>query len=224
MTNIPTEQDVSNALVPYQLPVPPNPIVVSNEIEYAQAADVLKDVIRRKKELDTLRRSITKPLDDAKKSVQAMFTPVLDQYTDAENFLRRGMIEYSSQKEKARREQEAKLRDEHAKELAQAETAAAEAAERGDYHQARAALVTVAPPIPTVVSAAPKVSGISTRSVWKGEVEDLMEFLLYVVENDAYHLISVNQSAIDAMARASKGTARLPGVVFKEEQTLVARS
>ena len=216
------ETQAQQAIKSLALPDVPAFEILSRE-EYEIAADNLKTLIAKKKEVEAARKSITTPLDHAKKRVQDLFMPVLNHFDTAEKQLRRALLDYTTKQEQERREQEARLRDEHAKAIAEAEEEAERLLESGDIYTAD--VVANPPvPVPTVITATPKVNGLYTRPVWKAEVTNLMEFLLYVVENDAFHLITINQSALDSMARTSKGMANVKGVTFKEEQTLVARS
>jgi len=100
---------------------------------------------------------------------------------------------------------EAALREAE-KRRAEAEAAAAKAAVRED-----AATVVVAPVV-HVASVTPKIKGQSTATVWKARVThiDLVprEYLI------------VNDQALQAFARATKGAVKLPGVEMYQETTM----
>ena len=76
---------------------------------------------------------------------------------------------------------------------------------------------TVAPaPVfapPAVVVEVPKVAGISFRVDWSAEVTDLSQLVLAVAEQrQSIGLLLPNQTALNQMARALKGSMRVPGV------------
>ncbi len=105
--------------------------------------------------------------------------------------------------ERARREQEKLMRQ------------AEKAAEKGREEKAEALreqAASVIAPVVEVSTAAPKVEGTSVRKTWKARVTEIgqvpREFLV------------VNQQALDAFAKATKGSVKLPGVEFFEEQSL----
>ena len=62
---------------------------ITNQTEYDTASVVLKEVKSRYKELDEQRKSITKPLDDAKKAVMELFKRPLDLLGQAETKIKR---------------------------------------------------------------------------------------------------------------------------------------
>ncbi len=111
----------------------------------------------------------------------------------------------AAEEERARKEQE--------KLLARAEKAeAAGKLEKAEVLREEAAMVVA----PSVEPAnATKIEGVSKRTTWKARVvnEDLVprEYLV------------VNQAALDAVARSTKGKARIPGVEFYSESKPVIR-
>lgn len=100
----------------------------------------------------------------------------------------------------------------------QVETTGAEVAAQMDF----AAQVMV----PAPASEAPRLaSGISTRSTWKAEVTDMLALVKFVAENpDWIGLLSANQSALNAAARAQKSALKIGGVKAVPVATMAARS
>src|SRR3972149_4868118 len=79
---------------------------------------------------------------------------------------------------------------------------------------------------PVVISAAPKIGGVSTREIWKAEVTDKMAFLKYVVEKrpDLAALVQLDQGGLNAQARSLKDALDLPGIKAVKESIIAARS
>lgn len=224
MTNLPTPTDVQTALAPYHIPSTVQvPAIVDNE-QYVQSADFLKTVIAKKKEVDELRKSILRPLDAAKKNLNALFDPVLSTYDAWERQLRQSLKYYNNLLEAQRRDEEARLRDERLQEQRENEAAAQALEAEGKAVQAEYIRAKPLPPTPVVISDKPQARGVFTRKVYKAEVTNMIDFLTYVVENDAWHLITVNQTALDALARSSRSKTTVPGVSFTEYDTIVARA
>lgn len=74
-----------------------------------KAGSLLAAIKGRIKSLDTLRKSITKPLDEAKARVMDLFRAPLESYTEAEGVLKQGMLTYSEEQEALRRKEQDRL-------------------------------------------------------------------------------------------------------------------
>ena len=90
-------------------------------------------------------------------------------------------------------------------------------------------LAEVAPAMPAVVSQA-KAAGVSTRKTWKVKSIDKAALVVAAAkaiesgdDDKAQQLLaylSVDESALNGVARSLKGAARVPGVVFGEVSNL----
>ena len=67
---------------------------------------------------------------------------------------------------------------------------------------------------------APKATGISTRKAWKARVVDPSKVPAYV---NGMEIRTINMSALNNIARMTKGSAAIPGVEFFEETSIGAR-
>jgi len=126
-------------------------------------------------------------------------------------------------------EEEARQKAEAARKAAEQANAAeraqllrkAEAAERKanaaaikvEAKQEQAAMV--AAPVIQVAQAAPKVDGASTRKTWKARVVD--------ETNVPREFLMVNEKALDAYAKATKGKFAVGGVEFYEQESMAIR-
>lgn len=145
------------------------------------------------KSLTALRAELVAPLDAARAAVD----PKVVAYQDAERL--RLAAEAAEAARAARAAAEAEI------------LAAAEKAEAEGQTEAAAAIldeqpIIIAAPAPVV----PKTEGVSVRETWKAEVVD---FAALVAAGDPAYLLP-NQSALDGIARALKGAAKIPGVRF----------
>lgn len=80
---------------------------------------------------------------------------------------------------------------------------------------------------PSLAVAAPRVAGIHERKgQWKGELTDIMAVVKFVAANPAHvGILSINQSALNALARATQGNLVIPGIRFTQEAgTVVNRA
>lgn len=190
---------------------------VTDADSYEQGAEVLRTIKSLHKKAEEQRKSITSPLDQAKKQVMDLFRPFTDSLTGAERTLKRRMVAWKSEQDRIAREEARKAEEKARKERQRLEREAKKAEEAGRVERAdtlreRSEVVTAAPPAP----AAPKVSGISERKVWKFEVTDPSKV------PDEYK--TVDERKIGGVVRALKGDTNIPGVRVWEESSLAARS
>lgn len=188
---------------------------VTNQDEYNTAGDYLKSVKNATKQLEDLRMSMTRPLDEAKKRIMDLFRKTLDVLTNAENTLKRGILVYQQEQERIRRQQEAKLQAEAEKKrqeaLKKAEQARTEGKDvKAEKYEEKAAQ-TVAPILASNVE---KVSGISTKKIWKFEVIDEMSIPREYLIPDL--------TKIGKIVRAAGETIKIAGIRIYAEETIAA--
>ena len=138
-------------------------IKIKTSDHYLEAGECLKEIKTRQKELEAQRKTITKPLMAAKRSVAALFSPPMTSLKDAETAIKKGMTTY--QRDVAERQEKA-LRD------------AKEASEEG------APQAKVRKLLDKAQVSAPKVEGVSIRKVTKFEIEDEELLPRYLLEPD----------------------------------------
>jgi hypothetical protein len=198
--------------------------------QYTSAAAVLREVKTRAKALDDWRKSITKPMDEAKARVMALFKLPIEALAQAESSIKGAILAWDREQDRIRKAEEARLLEERRKEqerLAQLAQAAQQAVdkERQDKNNARInaikaavfekrALAAAAAPL-AVPPPAPKAAGVSTRQVWKFEVEDFSKL------PDSFKL--ANTEMLGQVARSTKGKMEVPGVRFYVEDVVVGR-
>lgn len=133
--------------------------------------------------------------------------------------------EQRAKAEQARREAEAANEKERRRLLAEAEAAERKAAAAvAKQEQAEEKAAAVVAPVVAVASAAPKLSGVSTRKAWKAEIVDLDAFLAFCCQAARTDLLLPNMKSIEGMAKALKERASLPGVQFFETEIMSASS
>ncbi len=191
------------------------------------AGDDLKAVKALAKQIENKRTSITKPLNQALREVNALFRPAKNWLKDAEGLIKYKLSKFQREQDRIARELQAKADEEARKERIRLEKKAADAElvkepERAEVLREQAEIHEA----PVIVSTAPKLEGIATRKTWKAEVTDKLLFVKHVAEkrNDLLGLIEINQSALNAQARSLKDGLDIPGIEAVIEETIVARS
>jgi hypothetical protein len=189
-------------------------IVIEDDDMYALAATELQSIKAKGKELEELRKSITAPMDQAKKNVMDLFRAPIERIAAAEASLKKSMIAYAQKMDAARREAqaradaaaraererlEAEARNREAEAQRQRELAAvasaagdheaaATATAAADTQQLMAATVQQTAMVvsaPTVDMSAPKVTGISTSKPWKAAITDKAALLRFIADQAA---------------------------------------
>lgn len=213
---------------------------IDSPMMYAQAGEELKGIKGKQKALDEDRKSITKPLDEVKKSIMAKYEEPTRILNEAEAVLKGSMLAYSNEQERQRRLEQAKLdeaarveRERLAAEAAQREAEAKAAFDAGNAVEAEriaseaAALQATASmtTAPVVAQSVEKVSGISTRTNWKAEVTDMLALVKFVAANPhMIDLLQVNTTTLNQHAKATKDNTKIDGVRVYSEQVLASRA
>lgn len=222
-TKIPTTADAAKALATIDTSFP-EVYQIGDADQLVGAGDILKRIKARQTELTALRKTMTLPLDQAKKAILDLFREPEQRLANAESSLKRGILDYNRQVEIERRRLEAELRDQQAEEAARLQAEADELRERGK-EEAAEALVDSIPPVPVVVMDTPRLDGISTRKTWKAEVVDFEVLVLAAAEGHVpMEYLLPNEVLLNATARSLKQAAHIPGVRVYEDTGVAVRA
>jgi hypothetical protein len=196
-------------------------VAIATDDDYRQAGELLTRIKGRARDLEELRKSLTRPLDESKKKIMALFAKPQDDLESAEGRLKKGMLEFSQRKEAERRAEEARLKKEEEVRNKAAEEARLKrvdaALAAGDERAAEEIFSAPASAQAMVIVAKiepPKTAGVSVRKDWTWRVLDIG-----LLPKD-YML--VNESMLTAIAKSSKGAMKVPGVEFYQKETIAA--
>lgn len=112
---------------------------VSNDEEYGLAGDELKAIKAKANALETQRISITKPMNDALRAVNALFKAPGELLAQAENVIKRKMIAYDTERERQAAEERRRAEEAAAAERRRLEEQARVAREAAEAEQRRLA-------------------------------------------------------------------------------------
>lgn len=227
---------------------------VIDQESYEMAGDELRAVKTRTKLLEEQRTSITGPLNNALRAVNALFAGPARLLEQAEGKLKLKMSGYVTAVERAQAEQRRVAEEAAAAERAKAAAIAAEAeaaakaavaqaeaaAATGDESAAaiaqaavqrakdEAAAASIAAQVivaPAPVASMPKAAGISSRTKVDIEVVDLVELVRHVAQHsELIGLLKPNDTALRAYARSLGTAAQLPGTRLVESTVMSARA
>lgn len=204
--------------------------IIDSPDAYQASAEDLKSIKAKIKELTETRFSLTRPLEESKKKIIALFKVPLDFLARAEAKVKKGITGWHQQQEEIRlaeeqrlaemqRQEAEKLRKQAEKEAVKAEAlktekGRAEAKAKAEKLQAEAVATTAM--TPTVESKVEDISGISKRRDWKFEIIDASQIPReYMIPDEKY---------IGLIVRASKGKKEIPGVKIFYEDNISSRS
>lgn len=196
-------------------------VEITTVAENERAGEMLAEVKGRAKDMDDLRKSMTRPLDESKKRIMDLFRPIEQQLADAEQHLKGAMIGFQRQEER-RLSAERAAADAERQRL---EAEASRAAEEGRFTDAIVASEdSLAVPEPP--KAPPRAAGTSFGETYKAEVIDLAALVLAVATGDApISLIKADETTLGALARATRQEGVvIPGVRFYREAVMSARA
>lgn len=194
--------------------------VVATDEDYTAAADHLKAVKAKSKELEALRKEMTRPLDESKAKIMEFFRRPSSMLERAEGLIKNAMGAWHQKqeaiREAQRREQQRQLDEIRAAQAAKLEAEAAAKLKEGREAEAMACLVA-AEELPTTVkvAAAPKPAGVSYRTLWRWKVVDFKAL------PDQCKM--VNDKVLNAMVVSTKGETSIPGVEVYSEQVVASR-
>lgn len=205
-------------------------LTIETDSQYENAGKFTLCMRALSKEINEQRVNITKPLDDAKKEVMDIFRDPLKKLEEAQKTIDAALAKYHLKKEKEIKDAElkafeqARLEEEKKRKALEEKAVKAEVAGdelKAEIFREKAEALHV-PVIPKYIPSAPKVAGVSMRSVWKAKVSDFKQIPQNFYINDPKVQIAII-SVMDSLARATKGGIQVPGVEFKEEKTVAGR-
>jgi DNA repair exonuclease SbcCD ATPase subunit len=196
-------------------------IVVKDNTALLAAGNELKTIKGKLSDLEALRKSLTRPLDETKRRIMDFFRIPQERLEKAEGTIKRAMLQFQQEQEAIRRKEEARLqelaRKEEERKKAALDARAEKAAAKGNLEKAeelRQQKEEVFVPAPVVNSSVAKVAGVATKQVWKFEISDAN-----IIPKE--YMIP-DMVKIGAVVRATKGTLAIPGVKIYAEDTIAA--
>lgn len=201
---------------------------VTDQETYDLAAERLRALVKLRDEIVEHHREMKSRSYQAWQAVIAAEKKLLEPVTNAERIYKQRVAAYQTEQERiaaearaqADREAQTRAAEQREREIEQAEAAGADAEE---------VAALIAEPLPVVLPDLPpatfqKAAGISTANSWKGQCVSLAQLLKAIVEGKAsIGLVLENQPAINALARATRGTLPVAGIRFYSEPTVRTR-
>lgn len=213
-------------------------ITIKTEQEYENSASACKEVKAHINSLEKDRKALVNPYNKKVKAINEHYKTVTTKLTNGERQFK-GAMSVWYQEDQRKKQEERRKRDAAAEEVRRKaeETARKEAEKAVRYRiegrnkmaaEAEARMETaVLVSVDTVASEVEEknVSGISYRTDYVCEVEDLKAAVNYCLDNPMFkaHVI-LDIKALERVAKAAKGNLGIPGIKVIEKKTPVVRS
>lgn len=199
--------------------------VVQNDIDYQKAAGWLENIKSQQKRVKEFFEPMRKAAKETYDSVLSRKKEMLDPLDNAEKILKRKMTVYYEEQEKLRLTKEEELRQQAQAEADRAFEEAVDAESCGDMVAAEFAMADAEILENAAVGIgqlqAPKAKNVSHSKTW--EITGINESEVPISINGAI-IRPVNEKAVLALIKASKGKIKIPGVDYKETVTISVRS
>jgi len=190
--------------------------IITPEV-YISSANDLKLVKAKYKEIDDIRKRITKPLDDSKAQIVAFFKVPLDKLMSIEAKIKSAMLSWQQEQERKRREEESRLAEIQRKEAEKLTKRAEKAEAKGNVDKAEELRQQAEEKelfTPIVESKVEKIVGIQTKTIWKYRITDSNKI-------PREYLIP-DEKILGEAARKYKGILKIDGVEFYSEEVIAA--
>lgn len=201
-------------------------MVVASDEDFAQAGEASKEVKRMQKKVteywEPLRVSAKKTYDDVLARKKEMISPL----ESAEKILKGKMAAYTNEQKRKRREREEAMRRFAQAEVERKLEEASRAEAAGDavgaeYAMAEAEVMDDVAKGGKIGAAMPKAAGVSTSKAWKITSIDISQV---PVEIAGAIIRPVDEKAVMALIKATKGSIKIPGIVYEETTNISIRA
>lgn len=201
-------------------------VIVASDEDYANAGTVTAEIKRIQKKVTDYWEPLRASSYKAYQNVIARKKEMLSPLESAENILKKKMAAYYDEKERKRKEQEEAMRKiaqeqaDRKLEEAIAADAAGDAA-GAEFAMAEAEIMDDVAASGSIQPQAPKANGVSTTKTWV--IESIDQSKVPVDINGAV-IRPVDEKAVMALIKATKGKITIPGIKYKETVTISVRS
>lgn len=196
---------------------------IADDQQYDAAGGLISEMKRYKAALETERKELKAPILEAGRKIDGKFKPHLDMIDKAIKAANAKITTYYRECERKRLEAEAKAAEKARKEQERLRKREEAARQKGQEEKA-AALAEQADHVDTapIAPSAPKQTQETTIvETWHAEVYDLLSLVEAVAEGKAStEYLEPVMSALNATARAQKGTMSIPGVRAVKQESV----
>lgn len=171
-------------------------IELSSYEEVQNTLPIIAELREKREAIDGVRKKWTAGLKEVIDDINAQFKPGIEAYKSAENHLKKAIARHTQNQ-----------LDKRDKLLSQVKTAAP---------SKRKTLIKS-----TENLAPPKMAGLSIRETWKGKITNAAELLVWIIANERFELLNIDEKALTQLTKAAKADPEIPGWTAWQESTAV---
>lgn len=202
-------------------------VTVQDEASLIYAVDFAKRIKAKAKEVADYWRPLKEAAFRAHRALTSRESELLAPLAEAEAHLKRQIGSYQAEQERIRREEQRRIEEEVRRKAEEEREALLLQIENEGATAAEVEAVVNMPLAVEPVAVAPSIAkpaGLSVRETWKATVINKAALVEYVGKNPTMlHLVTVDQTALNALARVVKSAGNIPGVKFYPEQGVSLR-
>jgi hypothetical protein len=193
------------------------------------AMDFLRSVKQAQTQLNALCKPVVSAAHGAWKAAKDQQNTLVKPFEDAERRVKGKVLDYDREAQRKAAEEQRRLQaiaDEQArKERERMEKAAAKLKTESLREERLAEAAAIEAPVVVAAPAVDRTQGETTRKIWKARLVSMTDLIAAAAkEVDLAHgCLAFDQTAANAIARATKGSIRIPGVEFWAEESMALR-
>ncbi len=190
---------------------------ITKQGEYENEGLRLQIIKKQYKEIESKRKELIKPFQDATKRLNEFFKNPLNLLKEAEDSIKKAMLKYQRKIEEERIKEQKKLDEIAERERKKLEKRAEKYREKGNEEKANE-LFEEATFVPhhKIVKMPEKIEGIQTRDNWKFRIIDVNKLPREYMIPD--------EKRLGEIARAGKGLVKIEGVEFYNEPVIASKA
>jgi hypothetical protein len=194
-------------------------VKVASVQERGNALEMVKQIKSRRDEVVAFFSDTKNKAHAAWKAIVAQEKSFTDRLAGAERKIKQAVMAFDREQEAIRQTEQRRLQaiaDENARKERERLEKLADQRKTPEVKEAyREQAAAVAAPVINLAPVVPKVEGVSVRKTWKARVVD--------ETNVPREFLMVNEKALDAYAKATKGKIEVAGVEFYEQESMAIR-
>jgi hypothetical protein len=190
-----------------------------------KASEALRAINALKAEVETVFGDLVRKANEAHKAAVAARKKVEEPLLEAERIIKRAALDFDSEQERLRLEEQRKLQAEEDRKAELQRQRDLKALERQGASKRELKTVAAQPIIAPTVYVPPKIAvDEGTRDNWNVEVVNLGLLIQFAAAHPEHtNLLVENATALRSMARAQKAMMKIPGVRVFNDKVLVRR-
>lgn len=198
--------------------------LIDTQEAYTEVTDKTKDIKRMLKDLEALRVSATKPINEGLRVINGMFKTPMERLKKLEAGLKRLMTTWLQDKERKRLEAQREAEELAKKERDRLAKQADKQEAKGKVESAEITRSIAETIVADETQAIDKGAGVWTVTTWEASVVDKNMFVEWCLKSGMLDYLTINESMLKKEAQMSKGGRQWAGIKVEKRVNTRMRS